>query len=202
MFFPNRVSPPDVQRTALDYVKVLGPEDMLPVCAGTKIPSTRAPNGSVRGFPWNKDFVASIQQVIRWNLDHETGWGLQGRNYIGLDCDVNDPTLADQIEELASDYLGAAPVRLRDGSPRRLLVYRRAKAEPYIKKMRLAWTDRHGGKHAVEALGYGQFYVTEGVHPSGARYRWRHNESLVEVGPENLTEIDAAALRRFFNGAA
>lgn len=201
MFFPNRAPLPETSRPILDYAKVLGPGDLLPVAARTKIPSTTV-NGAVRGFRWNKDFVASIQDVLKWSLDPETGWGLQGRNYIGLDLDINDAALADQIEELARDYLGAAPVRLRDGSPRRLLVYRRARDEPYIKKMRLAWTDRNGAAHAVEVLGYGQFYVVEGVHPSGARYRWRDNESLVEVGPVNLTEIDAAALRRFFNGAA
>jgi bifunctional DNA primase/polymerase-like protein len=149
-----------------------------------------------------RGFKATIEQLKEWSRWPGAGIGLQARNLLALDIDVNDATVADQIETLAQDYLGFAPVRLRNGSPRRLLVYRRAKGQPPIRKMRLTWRDTSGVKHAVEALGAGQYWNAEGIHPSGARYVWRNNESPVEWGADNLTAIDDAVLRRFFNGAA
>ena len=43
-----------------------------------------------------------------------------------LDVDVDDPALAEQLEALATETLGPAPVRWRANSGRRLLLYRSA----------------------------------------------------------------------------
>jgi hypothetical protein len=207
----------DAQHLFRKYALRFGPKDLLVIvpydatlAVGSKVrpenrgkvPGVRRPDGTWTGMRWSAEFEATIEQVKEWSQWPGAGVGLQARNLLGLDIDVNDATVADQVEALARDYLGFAPVRLRDGSPRRLLVYRRAKDHPPIRKMRLAWRDAAGNRHAAELLAAGQYWNAEGIHPSGARYTWRNNESPVEWGANNLTAIDDAALRRFFNGAA
>jgi hypothetical protein len=138
---------------------------------------------------WSDTLVATVADAKQW-VSWGASVGLQSRLYLGLDIDVEDAAAADAIEALALDYLGLAPVRFRDGSPRRLLVYKRA--GEVISKRRVAYTDAAGVKHAVELLGKGQQYVVEGPHPKGGVYQWRHDESPCEWTPATLTEVDAA----------
>jgi hypothetical protein len=136
--------------------------------------------------------------VVALKLWQSTGAsvGLQGRNHPGLDVDVDDEPTAAAVADLATDYLGLTPVRTREGSPRRLFMYRGAG----LRKVRLEFTlpTGNGAKHAVELLATGQQYVVEGPHPKGGEYTW-HGDHPCDVGAGNLTEIGATDVDRFFD---
>jgi len=111
-----------------------------------------------------------------------------------LDIDVDDDATAGRIEALAVAWLGAAPVRCRDNSGRRALVYRAAEGEPG--KRELAGT---AGK--VEVLGRGQHVLAFGLHPSGAPLRWRA-APLEAVQRANLHAVTEEALTGFLAAVA
>lgn len=119
--------------------------------------------------------------------------GLLARFYPAIDIDVQNPTLAQVVEQFALERLGTAPVRLsRD--PRRLLVYRCA--EPFA---RMALIATHKSKsHLIECLSGDRQYLVAGKHPSGVMYRWRE-EPLWEMTPDDLTIITRDMVVEFFN---
>ncbi len=165
-----------------------------------KTPGVRNSDGSWSGLggKWADDrhtSIADAKKYILWGASV----GLQGRNFPGLDIDVENEAAATVIESLALDHLGMAPVRSRDGSPRRLMTYAKAAAHDTIRKTRVAWMDALGVKHAVELLAFGQQYVVEGPHPKGGAYSWRGDESPCDVGPAELTEITSDAIEGFFS---
>jgi hypothetical protein len=147
-----------------------------------KTPGTRKADGSWAGLSgkWSDTLIATVADAKQW-VQWGASVGLQSRLYLGLDIDVESEEQAAAVEALALDYLGLAPVRFRDGSPRRLLVYKRA--GEVISKRRLAYADAAGVKHAVELLGKGQQYLVEGPHSKGGVYQWRHGESPCEWTP-------------------
>jgi uncharacterized protein (DUF927 family) len=83
-----------------------------------------------------------------------------------IDIDIDDPKVAGRCVEIARGMLGAAPMRYRENSARRLLVYRAAVGSPV--KRRVVGTS---GK--VEALGHGQQFVAFGDHESGSDLQWK-----------------------------
>lgn len=159
-----------------------------------KTPGVQNQDGTWSGLggKWSTEFKAELADVKRWQA-WGASVGLQGRDYPGLDIDVDDMALADTIGGLATEYLGFAPTRFRTGSPRRLRIYKGA--EP-IRKHRLAFT-LAGAKHAVELLGTGQQYVVEGPHPKGGEYTWDEHP-CGDAWAGALTEIDGAKIERFF----
>ena len=107
----------------------------------------------------------STTGLPRWRSD-ASNTGVLARGLRPLDIDVDDPDAAQAIEELIVARLGAAPVRGRANSGRRLLLYRAAEGAPKKRAVVLSV-----GK--VEALGDGQQFVAHGEHPSGVEYEWR-----------------------------
>lgn len=106
-----------------------------------------------------------------------------------LDIDLDDAELAARIEAEATSRFGTAPVRWRENSGRRLLVYRAAEGEP--PKRVLTGT---AGK--LEVLGRGQQFHAYGRHPSGALLRWRPaplEDTLLHALPA-VTEDQITAL--------
>ena len=107
-----------------------------------------------------------------------------------IDIDVPDPALASQIEALAFKLLGGTLIRERDGTGKRLLVYRAAEGEPSKRFVGLK------GGNLVEVLGHGQQFVAFGVHVDGMDYRWRDGRDLLGLeiaGVLAVTEDDIAA---------
>jgi hypothetical protein len=119
--------------------------------------------------------------------------GMLGRNFPALDIDVEDEALADAIEKRAFDTLGPAPVRVRAGSSRRLLMY----AGSGLQKRRLEFRTPDGCKHAVELLATGQYFNVDGIHPSGSPYEWQGEHPCV-LGPYGLSETDADGVSMLF----
>jgi hypothetical protein len=118
-----------------------------------------------------------------------------------IDIDVDDLSRADQLEKLAMEMLGPAPVRGRADSARRLLLYRAAEGEPHKR-------DIKGSLGKVEVLGRGQQFVAYGTHQGGEAYQWRvadpalyHRDTLnavteAQIGaflPAVAPRIDASA---------
>lgn len=88
-----------------------------------------------------------------------------------VDIDIDHEAKASEVEQLAKQLLGAAPVRKRADSARVLLLYRAAHGEPAKRTIEGAY-----GK--VEVLGRGQQFVAYGLHPSGTPYQWDFDPSL------------------------
>jgi uncharacterized protein DUF5906/bifunctional DNA primase/polymerase-like protein len=144
------------------------------------------------GGKWKDErFTTLAEAKAYWKMGASIG--VQTRRYIAIDIDAETEKIAVSIEELCVKMLGFAPVRLREGSTRRLLVYERA-GDDLIFKHRVAFKFK-GIKHAVDILGYGQQFVAEGIHPSGKPYTWRNGSDLVawagKLAKVTLNDVDA-----------
>lgn len=160
-----------------------------------KVPGTLTAAGTWSGLggKWSDDLHATAALCIAWSKSG-AGVGLQSRVFVGLDIDVDDPTLAAAIQSFAEDYLGLAPVRTRTGSARRLMMYR---VEAPLRKVRQPF----GEKQAVELLAKGQQFVVEGNHPSGGSYAWAGDHPC-DIGAQNIPLVTAADIERFFPALA
>lgn len=161
-----------------------------------KIPGKKRPHGWVGYANWS-DALSTSTDLELWE-SWGASVGMQGRKYPALDIDVDEPDLAQAIEDLAFEYLGSAPVRFGRGA-RRVLVY----SAEGLTKRRVAFRPIKpsvgGDDQAIEFLGDGQYYVVEGVHPkTGQPYYWREGRSPVEVGPSGLTSITLDQLDEFY----
>jgi Family of unknown function (DUF5906) len=152
---------------------------------------TQAGTWSGLGGRWSVELKATEPLLKKWSR-WKASVGLQSRYFLGLDIDVEDAELVAAIQDLALEYLGLAPVRYREGSPRRLRMYCLAADHAPIAKMRVSW-DRDGLREAVELLGDGQQYVVEGEHPKGGQYLWDEAPGAYDVTP-----ISAEWLGQFF----
>src|SRR5262249_49801938 len=134
-----------------------------------------------------------VKKWCRWGAN----LGLQSRNFpmVDIDCDQSD--LAQKVEDLAIECLGPAPVRGRDGSAHRLLLYALAEGSLPIRKGRIEWADANGREGAVDILGKGQQACLEGGHPKGGHYRWRNNVGACEWGREKLVPITVDLIVEF-----
>ena len=165
-----------------------------------KAPGVRNSNGTWSGLggKWSApDWKPSVADLKRWERDGAS-LGVQGRRLPQIDSDVEDEQTAEDVETLVLKHFGLSPVRLHEGSPRRLYMFRC----DGLRKTRLAWRDRNGIKHAVEALCQGQQGVHDSPHAKGGRYTYRFNESPADWGFDNLTEITPAAVEGFFGELA
>lgn len=115
--------------------------------------------------------------------------GILGDGLRAADIDIDDAETAEAVAGLALRHLGGAPIRVRENSPRRLLLYRAAEGEPSKRII-------SGPKGKIEMLGRGQQFVAFGMHESGVEYRWNppnfidfHRESLNAVTEEQIDEF-------------
>jgi hypothetical protein len=112
-----------------------------------------------------------------------------------IDIDIDDPSLAHEVEKLAMEILGLGPVRYRADSPRRLILYRALEGEPGKRVV-------SGPKGKVEVLGRGQQFVGYGTHPNGEQFRWRpddpalYHRDTLNAGTEAQIDTFLAAVAR------
>src|SRR5262249_40888081 len=93
------------------------------------------------------------------------------------------------------EHLGVAPIRYRDNSARLLLLYR---TDEIIKKRRIAFRISGVDKtQAVEILGPGNYTNVDGIHPSGARYKWRNGHPF-ELTMQGLTLVTLEQVEKFW----
>src|SRR5262245_34593488 len=98
-----------------------------------------------KGWRKSKHKRKDLINFQRWGA----GVGLRADGFNGGDIDVSNEEIAADIQQIAFDNLGLAPVRYRDNSPKRLLMY---KATSVLHKRRIAFRDGAGIVHAVEWL--------------------------------------------------
>lgn len=135
----------------------------------------------VVGFVGWTQHRATDEEIAHWSKEPDYGICLQTRDIRAIDIDVDDDTQAGNIERECLRILGGAcPVRVREGSGKRLILFRLSG------KLRKRKMKVDGG--IVEFLADGQQCVVAGTHTSGARYVIRGGwpEKIPEVSEEVL----------------
>lgn len=146
----------------------------------SKVPSLLGADGRAYRIPgWTK-MSPTEAQFRQWRSQPDLGFGMVCRTVKGIDIDVEDKALADEIDERIADYFGQwLPARRRYGSPRRLLLYRLL--EDGDRRKTVLHTE-HGD---IEWQMAGQFVALAGTHHSGHRLVWPDGK------PESLDAIPA-----------
>lgn len=140
----------------------------------------------------------------RYSDDHGIGFicGRGERPLFGIDVDVMDPNLAEDIRGAIGDII-AAPHVYRQGQPPKFLIPVRMKGAKlrHIKLHR----EKDGAEAGLDLLGKGAQFVAMGNHPSGHPYVWReeHGDLITEPPaydelPE-LTEDQLQGICEIFN---
>jgi P4 family phage/plasmid primase-like protien len=158
------------------------------------------------GFRGWSTYRATPASLKFWHLQQrETGPHAAGINtvvYIALDLDCDTVEERDMAWEAAKRTLGDTPVvRMRDGSPRVVLFYKRDEhkmGQTHLTKRWSVYLDGAGNKYAVELLGYGQQVIIEGPHAKGKMHYWYEGRSLVEYESQ-LPLLTGNMVEQFFN---
>ncbi len=170
----------------------LAPGSRMQTSSLGKAPGWRLESGKWAGYSW-RTHNATRDDINKW-VSSGASFGLRADRFPGLDIDVLDVALANEVEALAKEVLGPAPARY-GRKPKRLLVYATA-AEP-ISRMRL-WLEKDGASHLVELLGGGQQYLVHGIHPvTNEPYSW--DTAGFFPAPAGLTPITRAKVEALFS---
>ena len=129
-------------------------------------------------FPYQKDWP----ELARLRPPHAVtcitmrmpGTGVLTDGLRPIDGDIDTPHLAKQFHEYVIDTCGEAPMRYREGSCRRLHLFRAEHGEPPKASCRNKLT-----KNGVEVLGRGNQFFAYGVHPSGQMLQWTQPPHLI-----------------------
>lgn len=131
-----------------------------------KTPSDYNGKRQIRGIPRWPSLAVSDFDLKRWEREPDYGICVRTAAVRGLDVDVTDPVLAQQVREFVACELGQIlPCRYRSNSSKFLHPFRLA--GEYGKRV-----IHCQGDSKVEFLMNGQQFVAVGTHPSGARYEW------------------------------
>lgn len=160
-----------------------------------KVPSTKNYDGDVTGLAnWTTAPDTTPGQLSVWSHDPDLGFCVRtGREGIrAIDCDVNDPVLSGEIENLFRQICRISDSeftkRTRGNARWAVLVKTEnpdARAKQVIKVT--------GGE--IEILGTGQQLVCAGTHPSGTRYAWSAGIHAIQIHESDLNAfIDAVAM--------
>ncbi|KQP07718.1 hypothetical protein ASF28_11365 [Methylobacterium sp. Leaf99] len=132
-----------------------------------------------------------------WGRTHSQaqGTGIPCGLFVGIDLDVTDPALVEEIEGMAYSVFGPTPFVREGRAPRRLLVYRAA--ESIQKKGHKAL---NGTDNGIDILAVGSQFVAFGIHSgTGRPYRWVGAESPLTAAPSEAPEITAAQIDAFLS---
>lgn len=180
------VIPPGAELSPLSKVK--------PESAG-KAPGRKNAQGRWVGYGWQNE-PCTRADAEKMDAD-KANVGLKAGRWPGVDIDCTDEAISMQIQHLALNLLGNAPVRVGQ-APKRLLMYR---TDQPFGRLRL-WFTVGEKQHLVEVLGEGQQYVVQGMHPRTKKaYHWTYGKAertYPPVKPENLTVITKDMVERFF----
>lgn len=145
------------------------------------------------GTAWlERAAIATPDTIRQWPAGNT---GILTGAVVGVDVDVLDPVLAQQVVEAAERILGPGPLRRVGKAPKVLLAYRAAEPGPKLETPELRLPD--GQKAQVEIMGDGQQVVAFGTHPETlAPYTWS-GLSPVDVPLADLPSVPRAALVAF-----
>lgn len=158
-----------------------------------KTPSIYNRDKQVVGIPDWTDWVASEEDVARWERSRDYGICIQTRDVRAIDIDMEDPDLAGAVDRAVEHALGfGLPTRIRPNSAKRLLAFRLAGEHP---KEVIRYDDGVGlVSGIVELLMNGQQFIAAGTHPSGVKYEWSGGlpYAIPELTLDQLSAIKAA----------
>ena len=181
-------------------------EDLLPVVAREgvispdskiahwgKTPSEYNRRGQIRGILAWPQMHATNAQIEHWRNQGDYGICVQTRTVRGLDVDITDAVLAQEVQAFIAQTLGLKlPRRHRTNSSKFL--------HPFALKGQYGKRVIHVGDHEkIEFLMNGQQFVAVGTHPSGARIEWDGGlpVQIPEIAPAQFETLFEALQERF-----
>lgn len=153
-------------------------EKLLAAWLSGNYPAKRGPKGQERDFIYKGGPFDGV--------------GILSAETPGVDLDIKDAAVAQEMQEFVELLIGEAPVRVGD-APKRLLLTRTD--ESFRKVQSAFWISPDGKKHKVEILGDGQQFVAIHIHPDTKQpYRWLDgkNPTTVHVSDLPILSEDAA----------
>lgn len=170
----------------------------------TKTPSliveTRHGAGVVGLRGWSKPTrITTKQEMLKWREDDRLGICMNGRKIKCIDIDVPDLVLGPEVEAFIREQLGPLgmllPLRDREGTGKRALMYRLADAQlsAYNRVVLRGYGEFNRSGGAIEFLADTKQFVVAGRHESGQRYRWPEGipSSLDAIPVFEKEEIEA-----------
>ncbi|MFV0623776.1 PriCT-2 domain-containing protein [Sphingomonas sp. ac-8] len=140
-------------------------------------------------------------ELSAWESWPDAGAGIPCGMVVGIDIDVMDPALSQQLGEFTRQQLGDTPLIRFGQRPKRLMVYRAV--TPFASFDVLAGDAANRlGKKPLQVLATGRQFVAHGIHPvTGAPYEWPE-ENPAGVVFEDLPAVSANQVRAWATGAA
>jgi len=163
----------------------------IPVMSGRKRPAINNWQDIHITIPPDEDVITPWAETCPGALST----GIRTRKTPGLDIDIQDQGVADQVEQALLNMVPSGTVLKRVGlPPKRLIPFR---CTTPFKKISTTFKAPDGTIHKVEVLADGQQFVAEGIHETTRQpYRWTDNVSLLNVAHEQLPLVDEALARR------
>lgn len=163
----------------------LSPTSGLAAAARGKVPGVLRQDGTWTGYNW-RDTMPEEETVRRWALAG-SNIGLNTTFFPAIDIDCLDADFAADVQRLAFEILGPAPIRV-GRAPKRLLLYRLT-GDPFP-KAKLALRDPQNTTHLIEVLGQGQQCVILGTHPAtNAAYTWDEFHTATALTPISASDV-------------
>lgn len=174
---------------ALRYMEKFGAQiaengyEVIPITPGKKYPA-----GEGMGA-WQK-FDGSPDGIFDYLAQ---GWGghgigIKARNTPGVDMDILDVEVLEEIKDAVREIAGESPLRRVGFAPKELWAYRTD--EPWPKVDTGAWIDSQGRVCKVEILGDGQQFVAAHIHPdTGKPYQWVGGASVLDTKHKDLPTL-------------
>lgn len=154
--------------------------EVIPIIPGAKRPA---------GEKWQK-YDGSPEGV----QDHlndgkgDHGVGIKSRWNPGVDIDILDQEVNDEIKEIVREVVGESPLKRVGLAPKELWVYRvEDTSETWPKVDTGLWLDGQGRHAKVEILADGQQFVAAHIHPdTGKPYQWLNGHSVLNFKRDDL----------------
>lgn len=148
--------------------------------------------------------TAGPDEIQRWSRSQPdcTNTGILCGRVVGVDIDVLDEELSDQLAALAVKLLGSTPLQRIGRAPKMLLVYRVDIPMTKVQTPALIFGDdpdtkADTDKCKVEILAGGQQFVAFGIHPSTREpYRWPE-KSPVDIPFADIPLVTLELLQQF-----
>jgi P4 family phage/plasmid primase-like protien len=153
------------------------------------------------GYPKWTEQRATPTQLERWQAwQDETGpfaIGMHNVITVAFDLDIDVEKLVEAVQARIELAFGPTPVvRRREGSPRRVLIYRHKPHTAPLSKRIYKFKD--GETVALlEMLARGEHVVIEGPHAKGSMHYWEDGSGLIEAW-DKIPEIDIDQTSKFF----
>ena len=159
-------------------------------------------NGKIPSIQGWGDIAATDRIISTWETKYADALntGILTRDTPAIDIDVLDPSVANELQDLAEQLIGATTARLGQ-APKRALLYRTD--EPFDKLSTPVFTSPDGRSHKVEVLGRGQQIIVHGIHPTThAPYVWQGGEPGPELPHDKLPLLTADKAAEFIFAAS